>query len=498
MSEHFISRSDAETDLLACATYIAESIVGGEARGEAIATVVPHYLGLGNVDLAAQLADTVDDPFTRDRLLIGVAEKCAELDDDEYAIQLAEAIEEPGFQAQAFERIGSVKASKGEFDKARAVAALMVHPDSVLAGIAVKQSANGDIGSSVNTIEEIEFPSAAVSALNTIAVSEIKGENADAAGPILERSLARAGEIEHDEERIRTICEIGNLFLDAGQKSRAVETFEKARVEAEDVDNIHRDALLAQVSLGFLNSGSIDLADRALDAVSDKTQIASVLLGFARHYWRREEKDDAHEALDEAYEILRSQSGTETRDSKAKFALTGSIAAQFAGFGKGERAMEVAESIEDEDQRSAALTQVAVIFSAQGEDSLTRHALGSIREASTRVVALINMSDAVRETDAERAGRLLDEAEELTGEVSQFSLKVDALIAIADRTGDERLEKLRSTVSRVIDTVANMRSDRGRVKALAQLSGITERADLKLTDNETKSLRAFIGLETFG
>jgi hypothetical protein len=47
MSEHFVSRNDAERDLLACATYIAESIAGGEARGEAIAAVVPHYLSRG-------------------------------------------------------------------------------------------------------------------------------------------------------------------------------------------------------------------------------------------------------------------------------------------------------------------------------------------------------------------------------------------------------------------------------------------------------------------
>jgi hypothetical protein len=155
------------------------------------------------------LADTVDDPFTRDRLLIAVAEKCAGLDDDEYALQLAEAIEEPGFQAQAFERIGSVKASKGDLEKAREIATMMVHPDSVLAGIAIKQSANGDIGSSTNTIDEIEFPSAAVSALNAIAATEIKAENADAVAPLLERSLERADEIELDEERIRAICDIG-------------------------------------------------------------------------------------------------------------------------------------------------------------------------------------------------------------------------------------------------------------------------------------------------
>jgi len=96
MSQHFISRADAESNFLDAAAYLAESIPAGESHGSAIATVVPQYLEKGKVDLAAELANTVDDPFTRDRLLIAVAGKCAEIDDDEYGLQLVEAIEDPG------------------------------------------------------------------------------------------------------------------------------------------------------------------------------------------------------------------------------------------------------------------------------------------------------------------------------------------------------------------------------------------------------------------
>src|SRR5687767_4766318 len=139
MAQHLISRIDAENDLLACAVYLAESIPPGETHASAIAAVVPRYLEKGNVDLAAELSNTIDDPFTRDRLLTAVAVKCAELDDNEYALQLADAVEEPGMRMQALERVALARSAKGDFDEARNIAAGLPHFDGVLADIAVHQ-----------------------------------------------------------------------------------------------------------------------------------------------------------------------------------------------------------------------------------------------------------------------------------------------------------------------------------------------------------------------
>src|SRR5205085_4944451 len=98
-------------------------------------------------------------------------------------------------------------------------------------------------------------------------------------------------EIEHDEEKIRTLCDIGNLFIEAKRNDKAIETFELARGFAEALDNIHRDFFLVNSALGFLFAGSTDLADRTLDLVTDKTQMASALLGIARNQWNKDEKD---------------------------------------------------------------------------------------------------------------------------------------------------------------------------------------------------------------
>ncbi len=144
MSDHLISFTDAQSDLLSCSSYLAEAIQSRDGRAQAMMAVVPQYLAKGDVDMAAELANTVDDPFVRDRLLIAVAEKCAAADDDEYALQLVDAIEDFGLQSQARERIGLQLAANGKFEKAREVADTMDHRDTVLAGIAVKQHADGD------------------------------------------------------------------------------------------------------------------------------------------------------------------------------------------------------------------------------------------------------------------------------------------------------------------------------------------------------------------
>ena len=77
MGEYQITIEKAENDLLACAAFLATNIKNSDGHGEAMLEIVPHFLEKGEVDLAAQFADAVDDPFVRDRLLTLTAEKCA-------------------------------------------------------------------------------------------------------------------------------------------------------------------------------------------------------------------------------------------------------------------------------------------------------------------------------------------------------------------------------------------------------------------------------------
>lgn len=494
MSEKFISRGDAEVDLLAAAAYVAERVESGDDHSEAIAAVVPQYLERGDVDLAAELANSVDDPFVRDRLLIAVAAKCAEVDDDEYARQLIDAIEDPGLQAEGIEGLGMVKAGKGQFEAANAIADEMTHPEFVQATVAVKQAADGEIDAARTTINAIAFPGAQVAAANNIAGAALEAGDNERAVEFLSIASVAAAEIEHDEEQIRSYVEIGNLYLRAERKDRAIETFSKAQELTEVLDNVHRDAFFSGISVGFLVAGSQDLSDRSLDLVADKTQIANALFGHARYFWRNEQKEDAFEALDEAYEVLRSQKETETRNSRERFALFGSIAAQFAGFGKGERGIEIAERIEDDEYAMTALTQVAQVLTQQDSGELARQALNAITDEGQRVFALIGMSDAAkREGRPEQAAELLNEAAAHIEEIPQLSLRANALNGIADRAAStEQDDLLGSSVDQIFETISQMKGRLSQAKALVPMAELVQKHELELSETEHEKLRGII------
>ncbi len=494
MSEHFISRKDAESDLLSTATYLAERISSVEGHAEGMSVVVPQYISTGNVDLAAELANTVDDPFTRDRLLTTVAEKCAELDDDDYALQLADSVEEPGLKSQSLERIGLQKAAKGEFEKAREIAGSIVDPDNVLVGIALKQSSMGLEDDALKTVEEIEHAGAAVTAFVDMAVQRLQSEDTENAAKYLELAAEEAAEIEHTEERARAFCDIGNGFTEVDRKDRAIETFDKAKAAAETLDNMHRDAFLSLAAQGFLHAGSIELADRTLDLVADKTHIASCLLGYAREYWKKDERSEAIEALEEAYAVLESQHERETRDHKARSRLFTSIAGQFAGFEKGERAIEVAEGIKDEGQRTSALTQIAAILMVRKEDEQARHALRAIADDGDRVFALIGMSDAKEKNeDRVAAIELLNEATDLAESVPQFTFRASAYDEIGKRFHSfGETAKATEVFELALNSIVQVRDESSKVTSLASLAKTFREGEIELSDGTREAMRTLV------
>ena len=494
MAQHLISIQDAEQDFLACSAYLAEGIKSREGHAQALMAIIPHYLAKGDVDLAAELSNSVDDPFTRDRLLILTAQKCVELDDDEYSLQLVEAIEDFGLQSQAREKIALHKASIGDFAKARDIADEMGHPDSVLAGISIKQALDGNEEAALKTVGEISFPGTAVYALTTMAAVSVETGKSERAVEMLEKASSAAGEIEHDEEKIRALSDIGNLFIDAKRNDRAIETFDMARSNAETLDNIHRDAFLGAVSLGFLRAGSVDLADRTLDSVADKTQIATTLLGFAREFWRRDEKTEALEALEEAHAILKSQRESETRDSKAKFALFTAIAVQFAGFEKGERAIGFAQEIPDENEQMSALGQIAQVLTIQNRGDLASQAIRAIPEDASRMFALIGASDAAaRNEEKEKAVSFLAEAASLAETVPQLASRSSAYNEIAKRFHDfGDTEKAREISLINLETISTIRDESSQAVAIANVAELYDAAQFELASTEREILQELL------
>ena len=494
MAEHLIDIEEARTDLQACAAFLAEDIGSAGGHAEAMKIIVPMYAANGNVDLAAEFANTVDDPFVRDQLLTLVAEKCAAIDDDEYAFQLVEAIEDNGVRAQAREKIAVQKSAKGDYSGAAAIAETLDHPDYVFADIAYHQAINGEAENSRRSLARIEYEAARVAALQTIALEAVKKGDAERAAALLDEAAQTATNIEHQEEKIRALTEIGAHYTEIGRGDRAIETFDRAKTNAEQLDNVHRDNLLSVVSLGFFRAGSIDLADRALDAVTDKTQIASTLVGFTREYDKKGELSEAVDTLEEAYAVLKSQKDAETRSSPAKFALMTTIAVEFARLEKPERAVEIAQSNPDDTERASALAQIAQILTAQGKDDLARQAIAAIDEDSARMFALVGISDQKKLLQQpEAAIEILTEAAQLAETVPQLASRSSAYNALAKRFIEYgETEKARAVSHENLEIIAALRDESSQAAALANLAQIYKQANFDLTDAEKQLLDTMI------
>lgn len=495
MAEHLINPADAASDLLACATFVAEGINSSDGHADAMKAIVPLYLAKADVDTAAELANTVDDPFSRDRLLTTIAEKCAAIDDDEYAFQLADAIEDHGLQAQARERIALQKSAKGEFEKAADIAAELAHPDYVYAAIAIQRATNGEFEKAQEVLDGIDFPAAEVQALCGIAAGRISAEDHAKAVEFLDDAVEAASEIEHDEERIGAYLTIGYLYIEAKRKDKAVEVLDKARADAEQLDNVHRDKFLGESAYGFFRAGTVELADRALDLVKDKTQIASCLLGYAREYWERGEKDQALEALDEAHAILRSEKDAETRDSRAKYALFTTIAVQYARFEKADRAIELAQENVNENEQYSALAQIAQVLELQGKDEAAHQAVKAIGDEVNRMFALIGLSDAAdRAGNKEKTIEILREASTMVETIHQVSSRSAAYNELVERfAAHGEPEKAREIALENLELISQIKDDSVRAISLVKLADVYGVAGFKLVDAEKEILGRMVG-----
>ena len=301
MKEHSISLAEAEENLATAAAYLAENIGSSDGHAEALKKIVTYYIAKGEVDLAAELADTIRDNFVRDNLLVSVAEKCASKNDDEYAFQLAEAIEDEGFRSTALERIAVRQAIRDDFETALKTAESLSHADDAFSIVAVRQMIKGQEAEARETLSKIELPSAKIRALQLTANYFQEENETEKALEFLNETVKNSDEIEMPEEKIRAMSGIAEQYLEIGKFDKAIEILGKARAAAEVLSGNHRDGLLSSISVDFLRAGSIDLADHTLDLVIDKTQIASTLTAFSNEFARKDETEDALDALEEAY-----------------------------------------------------------------------------------------------------------------------------------------------------------------------------------------------------
>ncbi|MDQ3635970.1 MAG: hypothetical protein M3405_15925 [Acidobacteriota bacterium] len=499
MADHIISIGNAKENLLSCALFLTENINSVEARTAAMDEVVSHIVGQGDVDLAAELADSLNDPFARNRLLTKIISKCVELDDEEYAFQLVDAIDEYGIQSRAKEVIALQMAKKGEFENALKIAENLEYSSDAFAGIATYQTQNGFENEALETLEKIDFHGSKVKALIAIAVYYREQDQTEKTIEFLEKAESDAGEIEFRQEKISYLLEIAIQYIRSEHKEKAIETLTDTREIIEKMDGIEKDSLFVNVAVGYLKAGNLELADRTLDLVLDKTQISNCLLAYSQDFADSGDVEEAFSSIEESYAILKSQSETEIRDTNERYRLFAMIAAQFAKLGKFERAIETAEENIDTQQKNLALSQIAQIAVMQENDKYARQALQAIYEESSKLNALVALSDVKTNLNKkDEALEFLNEASYLVDTVEQFIVRTEVENDLAARFYQfGETEKARELASKSLRTIEEIKGDENRSAALAKLSDIYNKFDFTVTAEDKSILDDLVKTSEF-
>ena len=486
MAEHQITFEQAQSNLFDAAVYLGEAIADPNGHSAAMREIVPLYLARNDVDAAAAFADTIEDSLTRDRLLTLIAEKCAALDDDEYALQLADALEDSASRESARERVALQKADKNQFDQAFAIADSLAHPDYVYAAIAARMFQTDQTGAT-NLIEKIADQHAVIAAWLVIAAAEFDRGNSEQAIASIENAVRAADAISaDDEEKVREFIAIADIYRQFNQKERAVLLLDRARKIIEEFDAARLDNWLMTLAASFLAAGSVELADRVLDLITDNVQMAQALLEFSEYYLQQDLPNDALEACEEAYQILRSQKDNQVRDSQTRFTVYANVAAQFAALDKFDRALEAAQENRSDEMQARALRVIAGSRAGRGRFENARQTLAAIDDDANRVYALIGAADeAAKNEYANEAANFLSEAFELAETIPQMPPRSAALTAIAARfaqNGDTA--KARQISLENLAVIRDIRDETSQANALAALSEFYAAKNFTLTESE--------------
>lgn len=494
MADHIVSIEDAREDLLSCAVYLAESIGSSDARAAAIETIISYYLQRSDVDTSAEIADSVEDPFIRDRLLAEVVSKCAEIGDDEYSFQLVDAIDEQSTKNSALGKIAIQKAKKYQFDEAIALAEKLDHSSDVFAGISIYQAASGAVLEAEKTLDRVDFFSAKVVALQEIALLQLRKSATENAVTTLDRAFSIAGDIEFTEDKIRALLAIAGSYREAGESEKSCVTLVSARGVVEAIDGAHKDNFFVNIAIGFLRSENVDEADSTLDLVEDKAQIADCLIGFTQVFRLAEENDEALESLEEAFAMLKSQTEREIRNTKVRLQLFGTVAKEFAELGELERAIEIAHENPDGEIKNLALSQIAQICTVQNNAGMAKTAINGIEPESQRIPAIIAVSDVlVKEKRQEEALEKLNEASDMARDIQQYIFRCELQNQIAKRlheVGDAGAS--RRILSEALESAKEIRGGAHRSVALAELSETYEQFEFDLSPEDKEIISTLV------
>jgi tetratricopeptide (TPR) repeat protein len=486
--------SSANEDLLASALGVAET-VEGEERSELLEAIAVEYCRRGNLETALELAESIQDPYLRERTIGTLAALSFDVQAPDQANELLDSIEDPSLVAIAIEQTSVRLAERGEFEEAIRLTDQLADPADALSNIAVLYAQKGNFEEAIEVAQMIEPAHTRTTTFGQLATELIgKGRN-DEALELLGEATESAEAIDFPEDQVYALAGLASVYEKLGERDSAFEILTQAQELCGDIESSAgvgisatsgRDQALSQIVGALASLNFFEKADSVLEEIEDPFQFSLASMQLAEGYHKDGRQGPAKELLDQAVEITREPELTGERGIAIREQVLSLLAYRYALFGYFDESLKLAESLTGMDQKTGLLVDIGRQSVVAGRDTAR---VGNLLTDPARTTTFwLAISDAHWEaTQTDEAERALVKAQAGADTIDSPYEKSLALTKIASRlNARQQTDRARIAFNKarsIVDTIAVTYQQARILLELAQVqrsvnieSGQTERA----------------------
>lgn len=311
MSDHEFPEN-VTTDLLACATAVAE-FTDGDEYSDLMEIISNRQAEKGELDVAIQSAESIPDPYLKDRAMGSIAIKALEQGDSNLALDLIDTVEDPMLRETYIEQIAVKAATDDKFDEAIQLADGLGDPSPVLSNIASVYAKKGQLDAALDLTRSIDTVGVRVNTLNHIASHLVKQGDSEAAQQLIQEGADEIDDVEFPEDQIHALVGMAVVLDQLGERGngfdKLVEAYKICRtLDGSDPSSmLAKDETLIEIVGAFGELKFFEKADQILEEVDGPFQFAQAGIRLAHSYFRDEKPAEAEDLLAQATEICKEE-----------------------------------------------------------------------------------------------------------------------------------------------------------------------------------------------
>ena len=487
--------------LLAATLAVARTIDVDDERSEITEAIAIEYALRTEFDRAADLMETIQDPYSHDKGIGSLAVLVADAGDSEFADQLLNSIEDQSLLTTALEHVAVSHARRGDFDTALQLCEELADTAEPFRAIAGTYAAKGFTEKGLELARSIEAPLPRTFTLVELAL-QAKGQDLPvSAKELIVEATETASEIEFAEDQVDALITIANVYEKLDERDSAYEQLCEAIRVSDDIESGSgvitatsvRDQELALIASALANLKFFEKAEEVLETIEDPFRFSLGSGQVAVAYHKNQRETEANELLAQAVEIAEDEDVVSEQAVVMQQEVFANLAYMYATNGQIEKSLEVMELVHRVGLKNDWLAEIGKVAVRLGfepskvSDSITEEA----SKASFWVVISDEYAQLDRGDDADEAlNRAIQSAEKSGERPYEQAL---AFNEIATRLSERnRLEQATQLFQRALSTILKVASRTRKSLVLLDQARKHRKLGRELNDSESALLREIL------